>query len=586
MMVMQEVVTDDSSSSSSFTINTKKRRTGLSSSIATGGTTTSSALMSEVMSCKVVGTATTTTLISRRRANMTTTSVGFKRKTCPADGDDDGCMGDGVEHQQSQQCLHEMTYGNLCCQCGENVGCSTYLTNNNNSGGGGQGKRISVSLDWMMCGSGGIGGAGGGAGGGGALHSNGLVVTGMSSLRSIFESDVQNILRSRKLRLVLDLDETLIHSVTIRSVEQEKKFASYQQEVHSRHAMSGTEPQYYYYTPSNNHRRHQLMLQQQQQMMKNGGNGGSIVDGGVVQDDIGLMGNWQHYQQQKLREKLSQQVCVEQLEQDCFTFVLGSRRFVVFVRPYLYQFLSQMSSSYDMYIYTNGTERYASVIHQHLAHYYRVNYIQALFTRRSSKEKHMKQLMNVLCKRSVSVILDDRTDVWIKGDRENVVKIDPYTYEGFLAKELEADESSEESADEMDVEEQDPRRIHQQQRALTDSDHEEAEEEEEEGDASQPRFSSCFSSSPYDDDSDQIVVEDEDEEFLYVAEHLTNVHAQFFAMYDRLASEQKQQQQQQQKQQGSAVMRPSSPTTTTATLADVRDVLQQKTHYKQMDMTQ
>jgi len=83
-------------------------------------------------------------------------------------------------------------------------------------------------------------------------------------------------------------------------------------------------------------------------------------------------------------------------------------------------------------MYTNGTERYASVIQQHLANLFHNNYIQAMFSRKTSHIREKKQLFKMLCKRSISIVVDDRVDVWCKADRPNVVQVTPYTYKGFL----------------------------------------------------------------------------------------------------------------------------------------------------------
>lgn len=478
---------------------------------------------------------------NKRRKTSLTTAVSTGDGSCIVSGT--VVTSELKRKTPTKQCIHEITYKSLCCQCGENVKNSPVRQSSSNGGGAedGSNSRISVSLDWMMCGS-------AINSGGDASELSGLVVNHMGFLKSIYESDVQSILRCRKLRLVLDLDETLIHSVAIRSTEQEKKFSEYQQQLRSQHVLRGTEPQYYYYTPSNYHNRSSGVsngnvggaTNTKAYTHQSGGNDEKNSSSCCSASDSQFL-NWEHFQQQKKREKLSQIVCVEQLEQDCFTFVLGTRRFVIFVRPYLYQFLAEMSKCYDMYIYTNGTERYASVIHQHLATLFRTNYIQALFTRRSSREREMKRLVKVLCKRSVSVILDDRSDVWIDGDRENIVKIDPYTFEGFLAKEQEADESGVESeADEMDIEHR------HQHNSNNHHDVDDAEGDEDDDDNEE-----CLTTVG-DEFEDDIIVEDEDEEFLYVTEHLTKVHTQFFDLYDRLQER-----------------------NVTGTSADVRDVLEE-----------
>jgi hypothetical protein len=310
-----------------------------------------------------------------------------------------------------------LTFKGLCCACGIDTTKQPLNHKYDNK----QQKRIGVSLDWMFPGK------------------SGFVVNDVGSIRNIFESDAKIMLANRKLRLVLDLDETLIHSVSISNAEQESMFLEYQKRLQQEHFLNGTRVKCFTYN--------------------------------VPNPAIGNC-NYLNFEHLKLHQKLFQ-VQVEQLDHDCFTFVLDQKRFVVFLRPYLEQFLAESSQYFDMYIYTNGTERYASVIYQHFATLFRKNYIQAMFTRKSAKIRSKKQLLKMLCKRSISIIVDDRCDVWVEDDRENIINVGPYKYEGFL---------SEKSTDEDLM-----------------------------------------------DDTSEILVDDEDDELLNLTQHLRLIHSHFFA---------------------------------------------------------
>jgi TFIIF-interacting CTD phosphatase-like protein len=261
-----------------------------------------------------------------------------------------------------QSCLHQLTYNDLCVQCGFN----TFSLNKND---------LRVPLDWLTPG-----------------HS-GFVATDLNTIKDIYHKDFANMLKNRKLRLVLDLDETLIHTVKLEQQQHIDKFNQYRQLINN-----GTRPTSIY--------SYRLSLNQNSPII-----------------------NFEHSKYQKWM----QTVHVEQLNPDCFTFSLNTKVFVVFLRPHLQQFLNQMANIFDIYMYTNGTERYANVIHQHLTTLFQNrNYIQAMFSRKSKHIREKKNLFRMLCKRSVSIIVDDRSDVWDDKDRDNIINVTPYKYEGFL----------------------------------------------------------------------------------------------------------------------------------------------------------
>jgi len=172
----------------------------------------------------------------------------------------------------------------------------------------------------------------------------GLQANSSKIVQQIFKQDYQSMRQNGKLRLVLDMDETLLHSVKTN-----------------------------------------------------------------IQDPQNLS-------------------CIPTDTSSIFSFSLSQNSvFTVFLRPHLGEFLKQVSKHYEIYIYTNGTDGYAKTIYHHLQKIYPSCTIQAIFTKSvHTRTNTKKQLHKMLCKRSMSLIVDDRPEVWCDEDMENIIPIVPF----------------------------------------------------------------------------------------------------------------------------------------------------------------
>lgn len=251
-------------------------------------------------------------------------------------------------------CKHEMTFRSLCMSCGAKI---TDKKSNSK-------KNKEINLDWML--------------GACSASFKGLRASSHSAIRELYINDYKTLLATKKLRLVLDFDETLIH--TIQTPLPPKLTCSFE---------------------------HQMC------------NDVMELEGNVVSED-------DHYSFVDLG-KPQQGLDISE-EAEYVSFVMGRFHFKVYIRPGLRDFLRSMSAIFDIYLYTNGTDKYARTI---LAHLFASTddslLIKGIFARQSSSSpRSLKQLHKMLCKRAVSVIVDDRLDVWCNDDAKNVLQILPF----------------------------------------------------------------------------------------------------------------------------------------------------------------
>jgi TFIIF-interacting CTD phosphatase-like protein len=222
---------------------------------------------------------------------------------------------------------HDLTYRGLCASCGVDTEVvMNQLRKHNNATQYSHADQLSLNLDWIVPGF------------------CGLQANSSHIVQQIFKQDYQSMLQNGKLRLVLDMDETLLHSVK---------------------------------TP---------------------------IDGPQSLNSIPYD------------------------SQSWFSFSLSQNSaFTVFLRPQLGEFLTRVSKHYEIYIYTNGTDGYAKTIYHHLQRIFPSCNIQAIFTKSvHARTTGKKQLHKMLCKRSMSLIVDDRPDVWCDNDSENIIPISPF----------------------------------------------------------------------------------------------------------------------------------------------------------------
>lgn len=117
------------------------------------------------------------------------------------------------------------------------------------------------------------------------------------------------------------------------------------------------------------------------------------------------------------------------IEDGEYHFYVGKTEFVVYFRPGVFQFLNEIIKNFEVYIYTNGTENYANKVLQILHH--QMNQLQLRWgitgiLARKGNIIQLKNLDNMLCKRSCSIIVDDSPDVWCSEDGENILRVSPF----------------------------------------------------------------------------------------------------------------------------------------------------------------
>jgi len=226
-----------------------------------------------------------------------------------------------LSHLSPNYCAHDLTYRGLCTSCGQDIAdISRRLPSQYESA---PAEQLGISLDWIAPGV------------------CGLQANNRDIMLQLFKQDYKAMRRNGKLRLVLDMDETMLHSIK---------------------------------TPLNG----------QQTLPPNG--------------------------------------------PDRFSFCTSENSaFTVFLRPHLFEFLQRVGKFYEIYIYTNGTDRYAKTIYHHLQALNPCCNIQAIFTKSvRGKTTAKKQLHKMLCKRSMSLIVDDKPEVWCQEDSDNIIPIAPF----------------------------------------------------------------------------------------------------------------------------------------------------------------
>ena len=99
--------------------------------------------------------------------------------------------------------------------------------------------------------------------------------------------------------------------------------------------------------------------------------------------------------------------------------------FIVFFRPYVFDFLEKMSRVYDIYVYTNAVHAYATKIVGAINSSLGACIIQRYYSRPpdTTSDYIPKFLRNVESIKSCdTIIIDDRIDVWCE-DLTNVIQI-------------------------------------------------------------------------------------------------------------------------------------------------------------------
>jgi len=171
---------------------------------------------------------------------------------------------------EKQLCAHSCLFKGMCVMCGLNCDPKSSVSVS---------EKEYINLEWLI-------------GNSGIIASKDYVTTIM------FQKDQQNLIERKKLRLVLDLDETLIHTF------KKKKFQKYNENFN--------------YNPEEDESDN-MDVDFEEQF--------SIID---------------EYQET--------------------SFIIGSYIYTVIFRPGVEEFLNEISVYFDIYVYTHGTSIYSENI--------------------------------------------------------------------------------------------------------------------------------------------------------------------------------------------------------------------------------
>lgn len=110
-----------------------------------------------------------------------------------------------------------------------------------------------------------------------------------------------------------------------------------------------------------------------------------------------------------------------------FHEILDSR-YMIKIRPGVHEFLEQVSSMFDLSIYTRSVREYAHKVVEVLNSGDGLSKFSWVITREDCLKHKRKGLDVVLSHERVVLIVDDKERVWEESGRENLIKIRPYFY--------------------------------------------------------------------------------------------------------------------------------------------------------------
>lgn len=188
-----------------------------------------------------------------------------------------------------------------------------------------------------------------------------------TKIQELATNDAKALVEKKKLRLVLDLDETLIHAERI--TEEMESDSEDEDEM------------------TNNE-----------------------VEEEKSSCDQGAMGEGAQQSQKSATLEYS-------------IVRIGHRQYRVWMRPYLLEFLETIKTHFDVYIYTHATKEYAETILEALNI---KRLVRRICARDPKEQRKRKRLSKVLCQPNLSLIVDDKRKVWGKEDHPNVVRVAPF----------------------------------------------------------------------------------------------------------------------------------------------------------------
>lgn len=208
----------------------------------------------------------------------------------------------------------------------------------------------------------------------------GISCTDAGLFKELYHDSVKSLRANKKLRLVLDLDETCIHAFR------------WKQKINER-------------------------VEQHIELDNDEKNGLIMHSSGRVCSSYAT-------------EKLNMlPLPAEEYNLDFFDLEHGQSVYRIFVRPHLREFLEVLQDDYEIFVYSHGTQEYVESIVSRLGVSQFIQGVLGRFNRRAAKKE--KSLCRLLSQKSMSVVVDDKKKVWKKSDRDNVIQIPRYSGEKF-----------------------------------------------------------------------------------------------------------------------------------------------------------
>jgi TFIIF-interacting CTD phosphatase-like protein len=111
-------------------------------------------------------------------------------------------------------------------------------------------------------------------------------------------------------------------------------------------------------------------------------------------------------------------------------FSIEGKEFKLTFRPHVFQFLHEVQKYFDVYIYSNGTRNYVyrilNIIRDQLHLMNLELNISGVLGRDPRKRRSPKMLHKMLCSRSRTIVIDDQPRAWHTADAENILRITPF----------------------------------------------------------------------------------------------------------------------------------------------------------------
>ncbi|KAI0360995.1 hypothetical protein OH77DRAFT_384561 [Trametes cingulata] len=298
-----------------------------------------------------------------------------------------------------EPCKHGVQLGGLCCLCGKDMTSFDYT-------GFSDASRASIQMTHLA---------------------NGPLVS-LEEAQRIEQETAQHLLRSRKLSLIVDLDQTIVHATVDPTVGEWIAEGEAWEERQARKAAAAAAAREKEKEQGEGEGGKKDASEADQKAEN--ANENAQAEAGEEEDEDEVNPNWEALKDvKKFRlgpEALGQpsrgpkgrgkEKVIEQ--EGCMYYIKP--------RPGLQEFLQTMAGKYEMHVYTMGTRAYAEEVCAAIDPGGKI-FGNRILSRDESGSLTQKSLQRLFpCDQSMVVIIDDRADVWEWSP--NLVKVVPYDF--------------------------------------------------------------------------------------------------------------------------------------------------------------